>query len=121
MTTQKILLVDDSAIVRAVVVHALSARGLEVSTIVDPRDIEDAVVREKPDLLLVDATYPGVTDDELVAAIAPYVRALPVLFFSDRAEEDVGVLVRRSGARGAVPKDGATLADRLTPFLKKHD
>lgn len=120
VTTQKILLVDDSAIVRAVVVHALTARGLEVSTVVDPREIEEAVAREKPDLMLVDATYPGVSDDELVAAISPHVGALPVLLFSDRAEEEVGSLVRRSGARGAVPKDGATLADRLTPFLKKH-
>jgi DNA-binding response OmpR family regulator len=121
VSTHKILLVDDSPIVRAVVMHALSERGLEVSTIDDPRQLDDAVARGKPDLLLVDATYPGVTDDDLVTAVARHVGALPVLIFSDRADEEIRMLVARTGARGSVPKDGATLADRLMPFLEdKH-
>jgi DNA-binding NarL/FixJ family response regulator len=121
VNARRILLVDDSPIVRAVVVHALSARGLEVSTIDDPGGLDEAVAREKPALLLVDATYPGVTDDQLVAAVARHVAALPVLIFSDRPDEEIRELVRRTGARGAVPKDGSTLADRLTPFLSEHD
>ena len=114
---RKILLVDDSPIVRAVVVHALSASGLEVSTIDDPRALDEAVARERPDLLLVDATFPDVTDDELVQVLARHVAALPVVMFSDRAAADVEALVTRTGARGAVPKDGVTLAERLHPFL----
>ena len=114
---RKILLVDDSALVRAVVVHALVASGLEVTTIEDPRAIDDAVAKFSPDLLLVDATFPGVTDNELIATLTAHSASLPVVLFSDRPESEVRALVASSGARGFVPKDGATLVERLTPFL----
>ena len=116
-TRRKILLVDDSALVRAVVVHALSASGFEVSTVDDPRRIGEAVAKDRPDLLLVDATFPGVSDDLLVDTIMSHVPQFPVVIFSDRSEAKIRALVERSGARGFVPKDGATLAERLTPFL----
>jgi DNA-binding response OmpR family regulator len=116
-TRRKILLVDDSALVRAVVVHALSASGFEVSTVDDPRRIDDAVAKDPPDLLLVDATFPGVSDDMLVETIIRHVSQLPVVIFSDRAEAEIQGLVERSGARGFVPKDGATLGERLTAYL----
>jgi DNA-binding NarL/FixJ family response regulator len=117
---QKVLLVDDSPIVRAVVVHALSASGLDVSTIDDPRGLDEAVQQGRPDLLLVDATFPNVTDDQLVEAITRHVATIPVVLFSDRAEPEIRALADRCGARGFVPKDGATLAERLTPFLSPH-
>ena len=116
-TRRKILLVDDSALVRAVVVHALSASGLEVSTVDDPRRIDEALAKDRPDLLLVDATFPGVTDEMLVEAVSRRSSELPVVIFSDRPETEVRDLVERSGARGFVPKDGATLAERLNVFL----
>ena len=116
-TRRKILLVDDSALVRAVVVHALSASGFEVSTVDDPRKIDEAFAKDPPGLLLVDATFPGVSDDVLVEVIGRYVPQLPVVIFSDRAEGEIRALVARSGARGFVPKDGATLAERLKPLL----
>lgn len=114
---RKILLVDDSPIIRAVVVHALSAAGLSVTTIDAPRGLDEALARDRPDLVLVDATYPNVTDDDLVAAVSKHVASVPVVFFSDRPEAEVRTLVVRSGARGAVPKEGATLAARLGEFF----
>ncbi len=114
---RKILLVDDSPIVRAVVVHALSAVGIDASTLEDPRGLDEAVARDRPDLLLVDATFPGVGDDDLVATLSRHTSALPVVLFSDRTEAEMNALVARTGARGFVPKDGATLADRLQPYL----
>ena len=114
---RKILLVDDSPIVRAVVVHSLTATELAVATIDDPRGIDEAVKREAPDLLLVDATFPGVSDEVLVAAISRHASTCPVVLFSDRAEAEVRDLVARSGARGFVPKDGATLGERLAQFF----
>jgi DNA-binding NarL/FixJ family response regulator len=116
---RKILLVDDSAIVRAIVVHALTAADLDVITIDDPRALAEALAKDPPDLILVDATYPGVTDDDLVALVSKHVGAFPVVIFSDRAEAEVRALVAACGARGSVPKEGATLAERLTPFLPR--
>lgn len=113
----KILLIDDSPIVRAVVVHALSAAGFDVDTLEDPRAVEHALSGQRPDLLLFDATFPGISDDDLLEILSRHVPSLPVVIFSDRAESELRELVTRSGARGFVPKDGATLADRLTKLL----
>lgn len=115
MTRPKVLLVDDSALVRAVVGHALAA-DYEVASIDDPRGLAAEVARFSPHLLLVDASYPGITDDALVSLVAAHA-SLPVVLFSDRAETEVRGLVTRIGARGFVPKDGATLAKRLSAFL----
>jgi DNA-binding NarL/FixJ family response regulator len=112
-----ILLVDDSPIVRAVVVHALSAANLSVSTIDDPRGMDEAIAAARPDLLLVDATFPNVTDDDLVTLVSRHVGSFPVILFSDRPDAEVRDLVARCGARGSVPKEGAGLAERLAAFL----
>jgi DNA-binding response OmpR family regulator len=114
---RKVLLVDDSPIVRAVVIHALSAAGYETSTIDDPRGLEAAVASFGPDLVLVDATYPNVTDDDLVGAVRRHSSVLPILIFSDRPEAHVQALVASSGARGYVPKDAATLVERIQAFF----
>lgn len=116
MARPKVLLVDDSALVRAVVAHALAAE-YEVASIDDPRGLAAEVARFSPDLLLVDASYPGITDDALVDLVSVHAPARPVVLFSDRAAAEVEALAGRIGARGFVPKDGATLATRLVSFL----
>jgi CheY-like chemotaxis protein len=109
--------VDDSSLVRAVVAHALGGAGFEVAAIEDPTGLAAEVTRFRPDLLLVDATYPGITDDRLVELVSVHAGALPVVLFSDRAEAELEGLSKRIGARGVVAKDGATLADRLRAYL----
>lgn len=114
---RRVLLVDDSPIVRAVALHALAAADFEASAVEDPRGLAEAVARLQPEIVLVDATYPDVTDDDLVAAVRAQAAALPVVFFSDRPEHEIEELVAKSGARGHVPKDAAGLAARLKALL----
>ncbi len=117
MSKRSVLLVDDSPIVRAIVVHALSAHDMAVTTVDDPRAIDGALAAAQPDLLLVDATFPGVTDEMLVEIVERHARSFPVLLFSDRSEAELRTLIERSGAKGFVPKDGATLPERVRSFL----
>ena len=58
------------------------------------------------------------TDDMLVEVLKRHAVALPIVLFSDRPESEVQGLVARTGARGAVPKDGASLSERLKPYLE---
>jgi DNA-binding NarL/FixJ family response regulator len=80
--------------------------------------MDEAVARDEPDLLLVDATFPGVGDDDLVAILLRHVATRPVVLFSDRGESEIRALVARTGARGFVPKEGPTLLARLSPYLE---
>lgn len=118
VTRPKILLVDDSELVRHVVVHALTQEGFEVTTIPDPRELADVVSRERPTLLLVDATFPDVDHDSLAALVKPHAATCTVVVFSDRPAAELADLVERMGARGAVPKDAVgNLKKSLDPFL----
>lgn len=118
VSTPKILLCDDSPLVRAVVSHHLTQKGWGIATVDDPKHLADAVAKESPTLLLVDATYPGVDHDQLEAFVRPHAATHPVVVFSDRPEAELEILAKRLGAVGLVPKDaGETLPARLTPFL----
>jgi DNA-binding response OmpR family regulator len=114
---KKILLVDDSPIVRAVVAHTLRAASLEIECVDHPTKLAAEVTKFGPELLLVDASYPGVTDDDLIALVQPHTAAVPVVLFSDRSQPELDVLAQKIGAKGSVPKDGATLLAKLEPFL----
>lgn len=117
VTARKVLLVDDSALVRSVVAHTLGGAGFAIVVIEHPKELAEAVSRENPDLLLVDASYPGLSDEAFVAFVAPLALAHPVVLFSDRSDAECAALSARVGARGYVPKDGATLAGRLGPYF----
>jgi DNA-binding NarL/FixJ family response regulator len=116
VSSRKVLLVDDSALVRAVVAHALGGTDFEVAAIEDPTGLAAEVARFGPDLLLVDATYPGITDERLVELVSAHAASLPVVLFSDRSPSELEGLSKRIGARGVVPKDAATLAGRLRSY-----
>jgi DNA-binding response OmpR family regulator len=117
---RKILLVDDSELVRALVAHALQASGFAISTIDDPSGLEDALAREAPELVLVDATFPGTDESRLVELVAPHAARFPILVFSDRPEVETTALAARMGAAGTVPKDDVTrLPGRLEAFFAR--
>lgn len=115
---RKVLLVDDSELVRALVVHSLGRAGFDVSTIDDPSGLAAALARETPDLVLVDATFPGTDDSRLVELVAPHAGGARILVFSDRPEAEVRALAARMGASGTVPKDDVSrLPGRLDAFF----
>lgn len=117
VSARKVLLVDDSALVRSVIAHTLGAAGFAITVIDHPKALADAVSKDAPDLLLVDASYPGLGDDAFVGFVAPVAAAHRVVLFSDRSDAECAALSARIGARGYVPKDGATLASRLEPYF----
>jgi DNA-binding response OmpR family regulator len=55
---RKILLVDDNAVIQMTVSHALKKAGYQVFTAGDISKTLSTVRREKPDLILLDLTFP---------------------------------------------------------------
>jgi DNA-binding NarL/FixJ family response regulator len=111
----RVVLVDDHRLVRSGVRAEL---GDAVEVVGEAGDVDEAIsaiVREKPDVVLLDVHLPGGGGAEVIRSVhaqLPAVRFL-ALSVSDAAEDVIGVV--RAGARGYVTKtiDGATLTDAI--------
>jgi len=111
----RVVLVDDHKLVRSGVRAEL---GNAVNVVGEAGDVDEAVaviVREKPDVVLLDVHMPGGGGAEVIRGVhaqLPAVRFL-ALSVSDAAEDVIGVV--RAGARGYVTKaiDGGALTDAI--------
>ena len=106
VTKIRVMLVEDHALVRAAVRHAITAPDVEL--VVDVATAEEALelaLDVRPDVLLVDIDLPGMDGVQLVRELAP---RLPdtriVMLTASRADHHL-VEAMRSGARGYLTKD----------------
>jgi two-component system chemotaxis response regulator CheY len=104
-----ILVVDDSAIVRAVVRKVIGLTGLAVGTVHEAADGCEAleVLRREPvDAVLADVNMPRMSGVELVQQMQadPRLARTPVIVVSSDRSDARMEEMRRSGARGYVTK-----------------
>jgi DNA-binding NarL/FixJ family response regulator len=105
--TLRVFLVEDHALVRAAVRHAIdSAPDIEV--VGDVATAEEAirdVFDVRPHIVLIDIDLPGMRGSELVRELSPRLpEAWLVMLTVSRAERDILDAIR-SGARGYLSKD----------------
>ena len=113
----RVVVAEDSAVIRAGIVEVLSDRGHEVPAAVgDAASLIEAVAEHHPDLALIDVRMPPTfTDEGLRAALTLRESQpdLPVLVFSQYVETRLlGELLGRHGPRGAAGI-GYLLKDRV--------
>ncbi len=101
----RVLVVDDSATVRRVVVHTLSRAGYDISEAEDGRAALERLTHETPDLILVDDVMPHMDGVAFVEAMRSVqnVQHVPVVIMSAHptvAEE----LMAATGAVDAISK-----------------
>jgi len=111
-----VVLADDHPAIRLGVRMALMADGMRVLAEAADRDgAVEAVLRERPDVCVLDLYMPGggIEAAETIAAKAPGT-AVVMLTVSDSTEHLLGAL--RAGARGYLPKDMAP--ERLAAALR---
>lgn len=117
----KVMIIDDDEHMLATSQALLARAGFRVAVYAARFDRLNAVLREQPDLLLLDINMPAVPGDELFALFKEHavLRDVPVVFFSSNDEADLRHLVRQSGARGYIPKSavGADFAARVQGLL----
>lgn len=116
----RILYLDDSATARAVVAAALSRRGYEVITARDTEELDAALARILPDMVLLDVHLPDIVGTDLV----PWLRKSkgldrPILLCSTRSESELAELVEECGADGWVRKNSRPeeLAARVEQYF----
>ncbi len=116
----KILIVDDSVVVREAVAIMLEERGFAVVAMGSVFSFAQTLNQEKPDLVLVDVNMPAMTGDKLVQISQKYQAApCPIVLFSDRDPGELDRLARECGAAGYIEKtgNGDTLVQMITAHL----
>ena len=115
----KVLIVDDSPIIRELAQHVLQEDGYEVIGLDSPTGFSRALVQEKPDIVLMDVSMPALSGDKLVEILwqPPVEHILDAL--ADRLLSAIGRLdARRLVIDGLVGfKLSASAANRLTRFF----
>lgn len=120
----RIVFLDDSATARAVVSAALGRRGFEVITTRDTTELDAALDRMMPDLVLLDVHLPEIAGTDLV----PWLREAKrfersILLCSTRSESELAELVEECGADGWVRKNSRPeeLAARVELYFSGGD
>jgi DNA-binding NtrC family response regulator len=102
---KRILIVDDDRVVIAVLQDLLQEQpGCEVQTAMNGQDGLDAVKRERPDLVLLDVTMPGIDGLEVLRRIRAYDRTIPVIMVTGTGDLEVLNTAVKQGAFGYIPK-----------------
>jgi len=118
----KILCVEDHRETAALIAEDLGDRGYDVTLAHDGREGLEALLRDAPDLALVDINMPAMSGFELlerVTALAPRFERTPIVFLTARCDRDTELAAWRLGADDYVTKPvdfevlGAVIAARL--------
>lgn len=115
----KILIVDDSASVQDAARWILESAGYEVIAIQTPFAFVQTLNAEKPALVLMDVSMPGLRGDALVQIAGRYDgHRCPIVLFSAQPIEELERIVESSvGVAGYIPKSLDTLVADVARFL----
>lgn len=82
---KKVLLIDDSALIRQMYADKLKEAGYTVETAVDGEEGIFKMIQFAPDLVLLDMFMPKLTGFELIERIKkePTLSSIPIIAFSD--------------------------------------
>ncbi|MBT8213510.1 MAG: response regulator [Acidimicrobiia bacterium] len=115
----KVLVADDSPVLRAAVTKLVEGAGFEVVSAVDGVEAITRFYEEKPDLVLLDVQMPKLTGYVVCRLIKedPAVAHIPVLILTVRDSEEDRYWGRQSGADGYLTKE--MLGDGLVTHIKQ--
>lgn len=108
MATRRVLVVDDEATVRSALIDILRAMrypdALEVEGLADGQAALDSVVRQRPDLILLDLQMPRMSGLTLLKHIREIESRVPIIVISATEDTNVAAEALRRGAVAYIPK-----------------
>ena len=108
MATRRVLVVDDEATVRGALIDILRAMrypdALEVEGLADGQAALDSVVRQRPDLILLDLQMPRMSGLTLLKHIREIESRVPIIVISATEDTNVAAEALRHGAVAYIPK-----------------
>ena len=122
-TTRKILIVDDEAPIREMIVVALEMAGYQCLEAEDGKQAHAITIDQKPDLILLDWMLPGVTGIELARRLKrdELTASTPIIMLTAKGEEDNKIQGLESGADDYITKPFSPreLVARLKAVLRR--
>ncbi len=118
----KALVVDDSAVMRKVLIEALSQTGItNVGQAADGKEAVAAVLKEDFDIVLMDWNMPNMSGIEAVREIRSNGRQVPIIMVSTEAEKSRVVEALKSGANNYIikPFKPEAIAERIQTTISE--
>jgi two-component system nitrate/nitrite response regulator NarL len=111
-STISLLIVEDDALLRALLVETLSAEPdfRVLGSVGNGRDIMEAVERLNPSIVLLDLQLPGTPGMAMIQKLSGMEHGPAVLVFGADEDPHVQLEAARNGARGYLPKADAAEA-----------
>src|SRR5262245_26463657 len=102
----KVVLLDDSPIVRAATRDVLEEAGIKVVAIDNPFLLGSVVRREHPDVVLLDVVMPLLRGDDVAKIVREnhQVAEVPFVLYSDAPEQTLATKALECGAVGYISK-----------------
>ena len=103
----KILVADDSRVMRQIVIRTLRQAGYDDHEIVEAEDGADALAKvssESPDLVLSDWNMPNMTGIELLRALRGAGNGIEFGFVTSEGSDDMQEVAQNAGARFVIVK-----------------
>jgi DNA-binding NarL/FixJ family response regulator len=116
VTKPRLLIADDHKIVAEGLVRLLADRYEIVDTVAQGGIVIDAVVRRRPDVLLLDLSMPDVSGIEVLRQLRRREVDVKVIVLTMHADASLAVEALRSGASGYVLKESS--GDELVTALQ---
>jgi diguanylate cyclase (GGDEF)-like protein len=121
---RRVLVVDDDPVVRMVAVRCLDAMGYRVDQAEDGRAAIERVLREPPDLVMLDVEMPGMSGFETCAELRRLLpdRELAILIVTGHADKATIDRAFEAGATDFVskPLDWSLLQHRVRFLMRAH-
>ena len=118
----KALIVDDSAVMRKVLIGALGRAGItDVSQAGDGKEAVDAVQTEDFGLILMDWNMPNMLGIDAVKAIRALGKKVPIIMVTTEAEKTRVIDALKAGANNYIikPFEPATIVTKIQDTLAK--
>ena len=118
----KALVVDDSAVMRKVIIGALSrAEIVDVDQAADGREAVTACENADYDIVLMDWNMPNLSGIDAVRGIRKLGKTMPIIMVTTEAEKGRIVEALKAGAQNYIikPFEPATIIDKINQTIKK--
>ena len=105
-TSQRLLVVEDDHDIAHLLSHSLGRAGFTVDLLHSGAEVQAAVKRTSPDLVLLDLMLPGLDGLEVCRALRgdPRTAAIPIIMLTARAEESDPIVGLELGADDYITK-----------------